>query len=468
MTKLRSFLSLIAWSLLAACSGSPNSPDQATYVVEVLPTSMSLIIGGANATGTMNATVQRKLGANTLVDESSPVTWTSSDVNVASVSANGRVATITGKGEGTATITASSNNASGTATVTVTAPTNTSFVRLIGGGSHSCGATGAGEVFCWGSNSAGQLGDNSTTQRLTPRRVQTTLRFSSLAAGASHTCAIGLSGSASSCWGSGQFGQLGNGATSNAVTPTPISGGITWTALTAGDNHTCGIATSGVAYCWGQGGSGQLGTGQTTNQTAPTAVQGNNRFTIIAAGGSNTCAVTDTGVTMCWGGRFGLTPTTIGGGLQFVDLRLGANHVCGLIANGTAYCWGANQSGQLGTGGTSDSPVPVAVQTNLRFGVIAPGENFTCGLVADGSAYCWGANTDGQLGVGLASTIQLTPVRVAGGFGFSGLRTGARHTCGIALGTNAALCWGLNSSGQLGDGSTSTSNTPVSVRGNQN
>ena len=120
---------------LVACGcllGSPNSPDQATYVVEVLPTSMSLIVGGANATGTMNATVKRKLGANTLIDESSPVTWTSGDTNVATVSATGRVATITGKGEGTATITASSNNASGTATVTVTAPTNTSFVRLIG------------------------------------------------------------------------------------------------------------------------------------------------------------------------------------------------------------------------------------------------------------------------------------------------------------------------------------------------
>jgi alpha-tubulin suppressor-like RCC1 family protein len=88
--------------------------------------------------------------------------------------------------------------------------------------------------------------------------------------------------------------------------------------------------------------------------------------------------------------------------------------------------------------------------------------------VADGAAYCWGGNADGQLGIGLLSPIQLTPVRVVGGFTFSGLRTGARHTCGIALESNAALCWGLNSSGQLGDGTTTTSSTPVSVRGNQN
>jgi alpha-tubulin suppressor-like RCC1 family protein len=416
----------------------------------------------------MNATVKRKLGANVLVDDSAPVTWTTSDPKVATVSANGHVATITGKGEGTATITASSNNASGTATVSVTAPTNTSFARMIAGGSHTCGATEAGEVFCWGSNSFGQLGDNSTTQALTPRRVQTTLRFSALAAGANHTCAIGVTGAASSCWGNGQFGQLGNATTSNSLTPTAISGGLTWTMLTAGDNHTCGIASSGLAYCWGEGGSGQLGTGRLTNETTPAAVQGGTRFTIIAAAGSNTCAIAETGDTMCWGGRFGLSPGLISGGNRFIDLRLGANHVCGVVADGTAYCWGGNQFGQLGTGGVNDSPVPTAVQTDLRFTVLAPGENYTCGLTADGSAYCWGGNADGQLGIGFVSVTQLTPVRVVGGFAFSGLRAGARHTCGIARESNAAICWGFNSSGQLGDGTTNSSSAPVSVRGNQN
>lgn len=452
---------------MPACSDS-NSPDEATYLVEVLPSSISLILGGATATGTMNATVTRKLGANVLVDNSATVTWTTSDANVATVSANGRTATITGKGAGTATITASSNNASGTATVLVTAPTNATFTRMIGGGSHTCGATAAGEVFCWGSNSVGQLGDNSTTQRLTPRRVQTTLRFSALAAGANHTCAIGETGSASSCWGSGEFGQLGNGSVTNSSTPTAIGGGLSWTAITAGDNHTCGIASSGLAYCWGQGSSGQLGTGGVTNATTPSPVQGNTRFTIIAAAGSNTCAVAEAGETRCWGGRFGLSPVLISGGHRFVVLRIGANHACGVIADGTAYCWGANQFGQLGTGGLNDSPVPTAVLTNLRVTIIAPGDNYTCGLVADGSAYCWGGNAEGQLGLGFLSPIQLTPIRVVGGFGFSGLRMGARHTCGIALESNVAMCWGLNSSGQLGDGTTTTSSTPVSVRGNQN
>lgn len=468
MKKLRLLLLLAACVVIPACSGSPNSPGDATYLVDVVPDSISLILGGANATGTMNATVTRKLGANTLVDNSSAVTWTTSDPNVATVSANGRTATITGKGEGTATITATSNNASGTATVSVTAPTNTTFARMIAGGSHTCGATAAGEVFCWGSNSVGQLGDNTSLQRLTPRRVQTTLRFAALAAGANHTCAIGEPGSASSCWGSGQFGQLGNGTASNSLTPSAIGGGLSWTTLTAGDNHTCGIATTGLAYCWGQGISGQLGTGRLTNEMTPSAIQSNTRFTTIAAGGSNTCAIAETGETMCWGARFGVAPTLISGGLQFTTVRLGANHVCGLIADGTAYCWGSNQLGQLGTGGINDSPVPTPVQTNLRFTVIAPGENYTCGLVEDGSAYCWGGNADGQLGIGFLSPTQLTPTRVVGGFGFSGLRSGARHSCGIARETNIALCWGLNSSGQLGDGTTVTSSAPVSVRGNQN
>ncbi len=467
MKKLLPLVAIAAWLAMPACSGS-TSPEQATYLVEVLPNSMSLILGGSTATGTMNATVTRKLGANAVVDNSSAVTWTTSDPNVATVSGNGRTATITGKGDGTATITASSNNASGTATVLVTAPTNTTFTRMIAGGSHTCGATGAGEVSCWGSNSAGQLGDNSTTQRLTPKRVQSTLRIAALAAGASHTCAIGAAGSASACWGSGQFGQLGNGSSSNSLTPVAIGGGLNWTALTAGESHTCGIANTGLAYCWGQGSSGQLGTGGMGVATTPTAVQGNARFTIIAAAGSNTCAVAETGDTRCWGGRFGLSPALISGGHRFTDVRLGANHACGLVADGTAYCWGSNQSGQLGTGGVNDTPVPTAVQTNLRFTVIAPAENYTCGLIADGSAYCWGGNADGQLGVGFLSPTQLTPASVVGGFRFSGLRTGARHTCGIALQSNAAICWGLNSSGQLGDGTTTTSPSPVSVRGTQN
>src|SRR5688572_17048316 len=242
---------------------------------------MALILGGSTATGTLNATVTRKLGANVLVDNTAPVTWSTNDPNVATVSGNGRTATVTGKAAGTATITATSNNGSGTATVSVTAPTNTTFTRMIAGASHTCGATAAGEVACWGLNSSGQLGDNSTTQRLTPRRVQTTLRFVALAAGANHTCAIGEAGSASSCWGGGQFGQLGNGGTSNSLTPAAISGGLTWTALTAGENHTCGIASTGLAYCWGQGSSGQLGTGGVNNAMTPTAVQGNTRSTLI-------------------------------------------------------------------------------------------------------------------------------------------------------------------------------------------
>jgi alpha-tubulin suppressor-like RCC1 family protein len=465
--KLRLFLTLAPWCVIPACSGS-TTPEQPTYLVEILPNTMSLILGGATATGTLNATVTRKLGANVLVDNTAPVTWTTSDVNVATVSGSGRTATVTGTGAGTATITATSNNGSGTATVSVTATTNTTFTRMIAGGSHTCGATAAGEVACWGSNSAGQLGDNSTTQRLTPRRAQTTLRFAALAAGANHTCALGEAGSASSCWGNGQFGQLGNGASSNSLTPVAISGGLTWTALTAGDSHTCGIASSGLAYCWGQGGSGQLGTGGVINVATPTAVQGNTRFTSIAAAGANTCAIAEAGETRCWGGRFGLTPVVISGGHLFTLVRLGGNHACGIVADGTAYCWGANQSGQLGTGGVAESPVPTAVQTSLRFTVIAPGENYTCGLVANGSAYCWGSNTDGQLGLGFVSPTQLTPVPVVGGFGFSGLRAGGRHTCGIALQTNAAICWGLNSSGQLGDGTTTTSSSPISVRGTQN
>ncbi len=459
----RQVITVFALGILPAC-GSDGGTAPASYTVDVTPASVPLTRG---ATATLNATVTRKLGANSIVDNAATVAWSSDNVNVATVTPTGRTATVTTTGVGTAIITASSNSARGTATILVTAPINASFVRLIGGGSHACGETPSGEIFCWGGNASGQLGDNSTAQKLLPSRAVTTLRFGVLAAGAAHTCAIGVPGSASSCWGDGQFGQLGNGGVTNALTPSAIQGSLNWVELSAGDRHTCGLASGGAIYCWGSGSNGQLGTGRQTSETTPVPVQaGSLRFTAVAAGGLNTCAITESSQTYCWGSRFGASPVLIAGGLAFTSLRLGSEHSCGLIADGSAYCWGSNQSGQLGTGGPSESLAPAGVQTSLRFSVLTAGATHTCGLALDAVAYCWGSNTDSQLGIGITAATQATPVRVVGGFTFSGIRAGSRHTCGLANGTGAAVCWGLNSSGQLGDGTTITRSSPVFVLGN--
>ena len=139
--------------------------------------------------------------------------------------------------------------------------------------------------------------------------------------------------------------------------------------------------------------------------------------------------------------------------------------------SGAAYCWGGNHIGQLGDGSTTLSSIPVAVSGGLSFSGLAAGAAHTCGLTRTGAANCWGNNEEGELGNGDIGPdtcnvanwrCSRSPVAVAGGLTFSALTLGGVHTCGLISG-GAAYCWGDNSSGQLGDGTTTNSSIPVAV-----
>src|SRR5439155_1088736 len=205
-------------------------------------------------------------------------------------------------------------------------------------------------------------------------------------------------------------GQLGDARASWA--PTPVSGGLTFSALAPGSYQTCGLTGAGAAYCWGWNSYGQLGTGS-TNFAIP-------------------------------------SPMAVAGGQSFNALANGGVHTCGLTGAGAAYCWGDNSVGQLGSGLTTSSATPVAVAGGLSFGALPAGFGHTCGLTSSGAAYCWGANGAGQLGDG-STTPSSSPVAVAGGFSFSDLAAGNLHTCGLTS-SGTAYCWGDNGVGQLGDG----------------
>ncbi len=257
-----------------------------------------------------------------------------------------------------------------------------SFVRVSAGGYHGCGLTSAGVAWCWGWNQEGQTGQVSTAPQLIPARVESgPVVFTQLTTGESHTCALTAAGEAY-CWGGNGRGELGTdpatiGTQSNV--PIPVPGGLTFVRLDAGTVHTCGITTAGALYCWGSQEFGQLGNGVVAvASSGPALVSGGATYQQVSAGGQTTCAVTTAGAVQCWGsGTSGVlgngtntavqsSPVLISGSIIAAGVVVNLSDVagasaCAYTALGSAFCWGAGTAGQLGTGVAVSSNVPVQV-----------------------------------------------------------------------------------------------------------
>lgn len=236
------------------------------------------------------------------------------------------------------------------------------FATLSVGGAHSCALTRDGRAYCWGWNEAGRLGDGTTTSRHRPTAVAGGLRFSTLSAGAAFTCALTTEGQAY-CWGWNDSHQLGDGSVTDRHRPVPVAGTLDFTTVSAGGRHACALTSAGDAYCWGSNWDGQLGN-ETIAGTAdsPGPVTGGLRFTSIAAGDRHSCGITARSEAYCWGsnsrGQLGdgslddrPAPAAVAGGLRFDAVAVGDEHSCALTVEGEVYCWGRNSHGQLG--GTS-------------------------------------------------------------------------------------------------------------------
>src|SRR6266581_2797973 len=259
-----------------------------------------------------------------------------------------------------------------------------------------------------------------------------------------------------------------------ATVDVTVLGGLSFAAVSAGFNHTCGVTTAGAAYCWGHNIEGQLGDGTRTDRTSPVAVLRGLSFAAMSAGFSHTCGVTTAGAAYCWGrggnGNLGdgsatsrTSPVAVVGGLSFAAVSAGVfGHTCGVTTAGAAFCWGNNTLGQLGDGTTTDRTSPVAVLGGLSFAAVNAGEfGHICGVTTAGAAYCWGDNRSGQLG-DETTTFRTSPVAVLGGLSFAAVSAGEWHTCGLTT-AGTVYCWGSNASGQLGDGTTTDSHVPVRV-----
>lgn len=328
-----------------------------------------------------------------------------------------------------------------------------------------------------------------------------------LTAGAYHACALGTDGQVR-CWGANNWGQLGLGSTNGALAnlgdgeaitsqpPVDLGPGRTATQISAGDQHTCALLDNGAVRCWGYNIFGQLGTGSTDYigdnepvSAGATVDLGAGRTAVaISAGGHHSCAILDNGLLRCWGdnsaGELGLgttahlgdnesvasvPPVYLGSGRTVSSVSAGGDHTCALLDNDQLRCWGDNGSGQLGLGSTDDlgdneivvAQLPVFLGAGRTAVAVSAGEATTCAVLDDGSVRCWGRNSAGVLGLGTTPSLGLgeplgddetitsaAPVYLGPDRTATGVYAGAVNTC-AQLDNGALRCWGDDAHGQL-------------------
>lgn len=365
---------------------------------------------------------------------------------------------------------------------------------LLVSGFHACARTTHGKAFCWGEGGSGQLGAGGVEDHTTASAVRGGLRFAQLTAGAFHTCGITDDERLGACWGKNDNGQLGNGDSGvpNWEEPLFVVGSPQFSQIDSGEYHSCGIqADDGALFCWGSNEHGQIGNNSSVDAFSPLPVSsiGASDWLQVSAGQSHTCAVADTdnrlpGRVYCWGsnnaGQLGLGTTeehdtpqgidfpTDGITAVWTQVSAGFNSTCARRNDGALFCWGNNAFGQLGDGTTSERRTPTRVGSSTAWSRVELSDNtglaFGCGIKTGGDVECWGNGGFGQLGDG-TTTSHNTPAPIDLDEHIVQVSAGPSSACAIAL-TGEVYCWGRNASRSLGVGTASTKvPTPTLVEG---
>lgn len=327
----------------------------------------------------------------------------------------------------------------------------------------TCAITNIGAVKCWGNNSV-------SGSKNVPTQVPTLTSGAIALASTDSTNCVLLDTGGVKCWGYNGTGLLGDLTTTSSATPVSVYGltsGVK--AISGGAEHICALLTVGTLQCWGSNNAYQLGNPAIGQRVIgyPTVVPNLSGVTAIAAGGYHTCALLDAGNLKCWGnnsqGQLGndsvfdsQSPTdVIKYGVTFTSVTAGDWHTCAISTSNKAYCWGKNYNSQLGLAEDANygRRVPTMVTiTTTNISAISAGDIHTCAVLTTGVVKCWGPNwIDGRLGDGSVT-------------GAIAVSTGEHHSCAV-LSTGAVKCWGENSSGELGNGTTTSTYSAVQATG---
>jgi alpha-tubulin suppressor-like RCC1 family protein len=313
----------------------------------------------------------------------------------------------------------------------------------------------AGQVFTWGNNSSGQLGDGTTTQRLKPvrARLPAGVKVTAVRAGSDFVLALTSTGKILA-WGDNTRGELGDGTTRGRKLPVTVRlpQGVTVKAISAGDDNGLALTSTGRLLAWGGNEAGQLGDGTTKRRLRPVSVHlpAHTTVSTIAAGDNVGLATTSAGQLLAWGangqGTLGDGTTksrSIPGqvhlpkGTKVVAATAGELHVMAITTTGQVLAWGNNEAGQLGDGTTTDRLLPVRVrlpaETKVR--ALAGGKFFSLAMTAGHRILAWGDNHDGQLGSStLKSSDVPVPVPLPKGFTPTAIGAGTVASTALAIG----------------------------------
>ena len=304
-------------------------------------------------------------------------------------------------------------------------PVGLPVVAIGAGDFHTCAVLNTGSVWCWGANDRGQMGDGSLGgERPTPVQATGITDAVDVGGGTDHTCALRATGQVW-CWGNNLTGQLGNGTTTSSASAVAVTGLSDAVAIAIDENRSCAVRATGAVVCWGKGIYGQLGDGLQLDRYAPTPVAGIGNASYLATGYNHTCALAP--AVSCWGrnanGQLGdstktdrTTPAPVGGlPSRLLTAAAGAFHACVLEETGAGACWGANDNKQLGVSGSpaTDRTTPSSVTSLVGATTLVSGYYHNCAVLADGVVKCWGRNLEYQMGTG-NDTPSDVPVPVVG------------------------------------------------------